>query len=95
MLRGFGFGAGPRYVGGSYAQADDTYGVPGYVLADAGVHYEWRNWRAEINVRNLLDKTYVASCSSTSACFYGQRRTALFSLGYHGESSCGGGLERD
>jgi iron complex outermembrane recepter protein len=83
MLRGFGFGAGPRYVGGSYAQPDDTYGVPGAVLADAGVHYEWDHWRASINVRNLLDKTYVSSCSSTTACFYGERRTALFSLGYH------------
>ena len=82
VLRGLGAGAGPRYVGGSYAAADDTYGVPGYVLADASLHYEREHWRAAINVRNLTDKTYVSSCSSTSACFYGQRRTALFSLAY-------------
>ena len=81
-LRGFGGGAGPRYVGASYASTDNTSAVPSYVLADANLHYDVQHWRGSINVRNVLDKTYVASCSSTSACFYGQRRTALFSLAY-------------
>lgn len=81
-LKGLGGGAGPRYVGGSYAAPDDTYGVHGNVLADATLHYDRGPWRAALNVRNVLDKTYVASCSSVNACFYGERRTALFSLAY-------------
>lgn len=81
-LSGFGAGAGPRYVGGSFAINDNSYGVPGYVLADLNVHYERGPWRAQVNVVNLTDKTYVASCQTLGACFYGDRRRALFSLAY-------------
>ncbi len=81
-LSGFGAGAGPRYVGGSYATADNTFGVPAYVLADLNVHYERGPWRAQVNVVNLTDKTYVATCQGLTSCFYGDRRRALFSLAY-------------
>lgn len=79
---GLGFGAGPRYVGGSYASLDNKFGVPGYVVGDALVHFERGHWRASVNVSNITDRTYVASCSSFNACFYGLRRTALFRLAY-------------
>ena len=81
-LRGFGFGAGPRYVGGSYAAADNTVGVPGSVVGDALVHYERGHWRASVNVTNFTNKTYVASCQSVNACFYGYKRVALGRLAY-------------
>lgn len=81
-LRGLGFGAGPRFVGASYASADNLYGVPSYVVGDAQVHYQRGPWSASVNVSNITDLTYVASCQTTSACFYGLRRTALFRLGY-------------
>ena len=81
-LSGFGAGAGPRYVGGSYATSDDSFGVPSYVLADLNVHYERGPWRAQVNVVNLTDKTYVSACQGLGACFYGDRRRALFSLAY-------------
>ena len=81
-LSGFGAGAGPRYVGGSYATVDNMFGVPSYVLADLNVHYERGPWRAQVNVVNLTDKTYVATCQGLGACFYGDRRRALFSLAY-------------
>ena len=36
--------------------------VPSVVLGDATVHYEWQNWRAALNVINVADTIYVASC---------------------------------
>jgi iron complex outermembrane receptor protein len=81
-LRGFGFGGGVRYVGSSYADMANTLRVPSVVLGDAAIHYEWQGWRAALNVINIADTTYVASCASATACFYGDRRRITASLGY-------------
>ncbi len=81
-LRGFGFGAGVRFVGESYADTANTLVVPSYTLVDAAIHYEIDGWRAAINVANIADKTYVASCASASACYYGDRLRTTASLSY-------------
>ena len=83
VFNGFGAGAGPRFIGGSYATTDNMYGVPSTLLADANIHFERGPWRAQANIINLLDKTYVSTCSTLGSCFYGNRRTALFSLAYN------------
>ncbi|EPX59390.1 Ferrichrome-iron receptor [Cystobacter fuscus DSM 2262] len=82
VLKGLGVGAGVRYVGQSFVDRANTLSVPGYVLVDAGVHYEREHWRAALNASNLLDATYVSSCSSEVACFYGDRRRAMLNVGY-------------
>lgn len=82
FLRGFGFGAGVRFIGESYADTANTLVVPSYTLVDATVHYEIDGWRAAINVANIADKTYVASCSSATACYYGDRLRTTASLSY-------------
>jgi iron complex outermembrane receptor protein len=81
-LKGFGVGAGVRFVGRSFADQANTYRVPGYTVADAALHYERDNWRAALNVSNLFDEVYVGSCSSANACFYGDRRKATLSVSY-------------
>jgi iron complex outermembrane receptor protein len=81
-LRGFGFGGGVRYVGKSFADIANTLVVPSVVLGDAAVHYEWQNWRAALNVINIADTIYVASCASDTSCFYGDRRRVTASLAY-------------
>ncbi|MCG7393631.1 TonB-dependent siderophore receptor [Microvirga sp. ACRRW] len=81
-FKGFGVGAGVRFVGESYADAANTLTVPGYTLADAALHYERDNWRVALNVSNLFDDVYVGSCSSSAACFYGDRRRATLSASY-------------
>ncbi|WP_027529891.1 TonB-dependent siderophore receptor [Bradyrhizobium sp. WSM3983] len=81
-LEGFGFGGGVRYVGASWADTANTLEVPAVVLGDLAVHYEWQNWRTAINVINLTDKIYVASCASASSCFYGDRRRVTASVSY-------------
>ena len=81
-LAGFGFGGGVRYVGPSYADTANTLEVPSYALFDAAVHYEWQRWRVALNVTNIADKIYVGSCSTPTACFYGDRRRALMTVAY-------------
>jgi iron complex outermembrane receptor protein len=81
-LTGFGFGGGVRYVGSSWADTANTLEVPAVVLGDLALHYEWQNWRTALNVINLTDKIYVASCASASSCFYGDRRRITASVSY-------------
>ncbi|MDN3273081.1 TonB-dependent siderophore receptor [Frankia sp. RB7] len=82
LFTGLGFGGGVRYVGKSYADNVNTLVVPSYVLGDAAIHYEWQGWRYALNVANITDKIYVGSCSSSSACFYGDRRRVTASASY-------------
>ena len=82
-LDGFGFGGGVRYVGSSFADNMNTLSVPAVILGDLAVHYEWANqWRAAINVVNIADTQYVASCGFVTSCFYGDRRRITGSLSY-------------
>jgi iron complex outermembrane receptor protein len=81
-LTGFGFGGGVRYVGSSWADTANTLEVPAVVLGDLALHYEWKNWRTALNVINVTDKIYVASCASASSCFYGDRRRITASVSY-------------
>ncbi|WP_027518253.1 TonB-dependent siderophore receptor [Bradyrhizobium sp. WSM1417] len=81
-LAGFGFGGGVRYIGSSWADTANTLEVPAVVLGDLALHYEWQNWRTALNVINLTDKVYVASCAAASSCFYGDRRRVTASISY-------------
>jgi iron complex outermembrane receptor protein len=82
QLTGFGFGAGVRYNGVSYADTANSLVVPAYVVGDAAIHYEIKNWRFALNVTNITDKIYVGSCQTAAACFYGDRRRAVASVAY-------------
>lgn len=81
-LAGFGFGGGIRYVGESFADQANTMVVPERTLYDAAVHYEYKQWRAALNVTNLTDKLFVSTCDGLTSCFYGERRRATLSLAY-------------
>lgn len=81
-LRGFGAGAGLRHVGSSYADVTNTLRIPDSTVVDAVLHFEYRNWRAQVNGFNLFDKRYVAQCASATECYYAERRKVLASLTY-------------
>lgn len=73
-LAGLGFGFGVRYV-------SETLGAPGFydepneavTLADGSIHYDFADWRIQLNGNNLFDKEYVARCNSDSECYLGTK----------------------
>lgn len=79
-LQGVSIGGGVRYVGSSYADSANTQKVPDYAVVDAAIRYEKDNFSAALNVSNLFDKAYVASCNLT--CFYGESREVSLTMGY-------------
>ncbi|OUJ15754.1 hypothetical protein HK28_06975 [Acetobacter sp. DsW_063] len=82
-LTGLGVGMGMRYIGNIEGDNNDTFATPAVTLFDAAVHYDFgrsNRWRIGLNINNLFDKTYVASCSGTTTCYYGQRRRLLGSV---------------
>lgn len=80
--RGFGFGGGVRYIGRSFADVGNTLRLPDYVLFDAQVHYDYENWRFQVNATNLADRRFVSSCQAQNSCFYGDARRVLAKISY-------------
>ncbi|WP_177177923.1 TonB-dependent siderophore receptor [Citreimonas salinaria] len=78
--------ASARYRGDSYADNANTLDVDGAWLLDAGATWDFaEDWTADLNVTNLTDERYTASCQSSSApapissCWQGEGR--VVSLG--------------
>ncbi|WP_181335068.1 TonB-dependent siderophore receptor [Hyphomicrobium methylovorum] len=90
MFAGLGLGAGVRYTGSQYGNELNQFKVPGYTLADLAVKYDFRyvapnleGLTFQLNVANLFDKYYVASCVTSKAyCGLGAERTVLATLKY-------------
>ncbi|SFD78233.1 TonB-dependent siderophore receptor [Roseivivax sediminis] len=74
---------GARYRGDSHADNANTLDVDGAWLFDAGATWDFaENWTADLNVTNLSDERYTASCQTsfgTSSCWQGEGR--VVSLG--------------
>lgn len=68
-------GAGVRYIGSSWADNQNTLKVPAAALVDAKIGYKKDNWGVDLNVTNLFDKDYVASCQGINVCSYGEGRS--------------------
>ena len=90
-LAGLGLGAGVRHVSDTYGDNFNTFVVPSYTLVDAAVSYDFAYFRpdmkglkAQINVTNLFDHYYVASCfTGLPYCGFGNARTVLGTLKYN------------
>ena len=81
-LKGFGFGAGVRYVGFSYVDNENTLKVPDATVFDAGIRYSRDNFTVALNVNNLLDNEYVSACDTQYTCNYGAGRVASLKASY-------------
>ena len=83
-LDSFIVGAGARYMGSSVGHTSDgagTLNVPSVTLFDAMARYDITpKWRAQVNVNNLTNKEYVASCDYY--CYYGEEMTTTATLNY-------------
>lgn len=77
-LQGLMLGGGVRYVGES---VDGDLTVPSYTVFDLVAQYDFaRHWRVQLNVNNVADEVYVASCDYW--CYYGESRSVIGSLSY-------------
>ncbi|MDJ0388183.1 TonB-dependent siderophore receptor [Roseomonas sp. E05] len=88
-LNGLGLGGGVRFIGETQGDEANSFTVPSVTLADLALRYQLGALRDDLkgaevtlNVSNLFDKEYVASCSSTTNCFFGNRRVVLAGLRY-------------
>ncbi|CRM45148.1 TonB-dependent receptor [Pseudomonas poae] len=61
-------GAGARYVGQREGDANNSFNLPGYTVADAFATYDTRiegqKVKFQLNVKNLFDRTYYTSAAS-------------------------------
>jgi iron complex outermembrane receptor protein len=60
-LRGLGFGLGLFSVGQRAGNSLNSFNLPSYFRVDAGLFYNRENWRAQLNVQNLLNTSYFLS----------------------------------
>ena len=81
-LSGLGFGAGVRYTGKHYGDAPNLWETPSYTLFDAAVHYDYANWRFQLNVQNVGDKEYISACNAVYWCYYGYERSVTATARY-------------
>lgn len=80
-LTGVKAGLGVRHVGAIW-NGDDTLKLDSVTLGDAMLSWSGGPWSLALNVTNLADKDYVATCSADNNCWYGTRRQVMLSMGY-------------
>lgn len=85
---GLDIALGARHTGTSWAR-NNAFSVSRYTLLDLALGYECgkldprcAGLRGQVNVSNLTDKFYAASCSGAYACFVGNERVITASLDY-------------
>ncbi|MCP1326244.1 TonB-dependent siderophore receptor [Halomonas sp. 707D4] len=87
LLNGMDAGLGVRHYADIAADRANTEKVPGYTLVDATVGYDWSRQGLDgieprLNVNNVLDKEYVATCNSLDYCYFGAERSVTASIHY-------------
>ncbi|MCE0802093.1 ferrichrome porin FhuA [Buttiauxella sp. S04-F03] len=82
VLSGLTLGTGGRFIGSSYGDPANTFKVGSAAVLDAVVKYDLGRFGMNgssiaVNVNNLLDREYVASCFETYGCFWGAERQVV------------------
>ena len=78
---GLRLGGGLRYIGRIGDGTGDVF-VPSVALVDLMGSYAIRNWRVSVNLNNVADKSYIATCLARGDCWFGQRRTLSITAGF-------------
>jgi iron complex outermembrane receptor protein len=82
LFAGLGGNFGVRFIGTNAADAANTFFVPNYTLLDASLRFGFRHTLFSVNATNLTDKRYVATCTSTTTCYYGYARNVIGTAKY-------------
>ncbi len=86
-LDGLRLGAGVRYVGYSWVDAENDMKVPSYTLFDASIGYDLgkvglKGLDIRLNANNLTNETYITSCASLNYCYMGEERNVSATASY-------------
>lgn len=77
----YGVGGGVRYVGKRSGDAQNSFSLPAYTLADLLAYWQYsKTVRVTLNVDNLFDKTWYASSYSSVWVLPGAGRTVRLGL---------------
>lgn len=75
-------GAGARYIGANKGYNEAAVAkVPAYTLVDAMLSYDIGHWNLALHLRNLTNKTYIASCD-VGNCYLGDPRRVNATANY-------------
>lgn len=87
-LRGLSMGVGFRHQDKTYDRTN-TLTIPSFTLWDLKIGYrpevlfpKLKGTTLQLNVQNVGDKRYVASCVNVDTCFYGKERQIIGSVSY-------------
>lgn len=86
-LDGLRLGGGVRYVGHSWADAENSRKVPSYTLVDASLGYDMgklglKGLDVRLNANNLTNQRYITSCASLNYCYMGEERNVSATVSY-------------
>lgn len=88
-LAGLAFGIGARHTSSTYGDNANVYRVPGVTLYDAALRWDLgrvqpalKGVRLALNIANLTNKSYVATCLAATGCYYGEGRSVYVTAGY-------------
>lgn len=86
-LEGVSAGAGVRYTGASFGDTNNLLESPSYTLFDVAARLDLgafndslKGSELALNVSNVFDKKYVASCNTVTQCYWGTGRTVRATL---------------
>ncbi|WP_316668033.1 TonB-dependent siderophore receptor [Ralstonia psammae] len=89
FMPGYTAGVGLRYVGTSWGDNANSFKVPPYTLVDLMLRIDLARWdpslkgaRLQFSAKNLFNKNYVASCLSSSYCYWGDARNVMATVSY-------------
>jgi iron complex outermembrane recepter protein len=87
-LAGLETGLGVRHYADIWVDEANTEKLPDYTLVDAMLGYDFsqvglEGVSARLNVNNLLDKEYVASCYDINYCYFGEERNVMATVSYN------------
>lgn len=88
-VAGLAIGAGVRHTSDTYGDNANVYRVPGVTLYDLALRWDLgriqpalKGVRLALNVANLTNKNYVATCLASTGCYYGEGRSVYVTAGY-------------
>lgn len=81
-LEGFALSLGGNHYSSQSGDIPDTFSLPSYSLVNANIAYRKGPFRAQLNVRNLLDETYYTGSYNQVYVLPGRPRTFQLTLGW-------------